>query len=323
MTYQSGPQGKIQASDINGFLQNNPYNINSIWGTGTGDRGYGQSNIPTVSVSNKIRYSTWLSLINNITSAAAHQGTSITQPMARQEAVPAPSVKSILLSSITDNLQSITANRLNAARQGNDQGPSVKTADAWINGTTLTFTVRFADHDRARYFFNSGGQIGVYTDHLTSAATSGNNINRLIKDVCSGMGTIWLSSPTSTNTVKLGPSGVFTGVYKAGGYTGGGSTTVTGYGFHSPWSSTATTIHTQQGTYNYRGHGPNTYGTYFYASSAVARVKLSYNGSGTITVAIEFTGLTNITISRGLTAYLTVRPPSSNLAASWGTISIS
>jgi hypothetical protein len=241
--------------------------------------------------------------------------------MARQEAVPAPSVKSILLSSITDNLQSITINRLNAVSQGSSYTRTNTLGSTWHDNLSLSFTIQFQSHDAARYFFNCGGQLGVSSYHPT---TAGNTINRLMNEICTDMGTIWLSSPTSNTTAQLSGAN-YTGVYKAGGAISGGSTTVTGYGFHS-WNSTPTTVHTQQGTYSYRGHGParpNTYGTYFYANSATSRVKISYNGGGTVTIAVEFTGLTNITVSSGTSITLTVRPPSSNLAASWGTISIS
>ena len=46
MTYSSG--GLIQATDYNTFISTGTPNINNIWGTGSGDSGWGQTSIATV-----------------------------------------------------------------------------------------------------------------------------------------------------------------------------------------------------------------------------------------------------------------------------------
>jgi hypothetical protein len=318
MTYSVS--GKIQASDINGFVQNNTNNINRIWGdTGTGDYGYGQSNIPTIAISSKIKYGTWLALINNITSAATHQGTAITgNPMTSSDGrIPVAGFSVKLLNNITTNLSAVTDNRLNAYTQGDTTASRTNTyGSTWHDTLSLSFAVRFDSHNAARYFFNCGGQLGISASHPT---TTGNTINRLVNEICNNMGRIWLSSPSGSAVATLSGAS-YTGVYKAGGAVGGDSITNTGYGFHS-WTTTATTVHTQVGTYGYRGHGPT---NYFYANTAQAKVQVSYDQvTHTATIAVLFSGLTNITVSSGTSISLVVRPPNPSLAASWGTISIS
>jgi hypothetical protein len=48
MSYTAG--GLIEATDYNGFVNTGANNINKVWSTGTGDSGWGQTAISTVSV---------------------------------------------------------------------------------------------------------------------------------------------------------------------------------------------------------------------------------------------------------------------------------
>ena len=53
--------------------------VNALWGTGTGDRGYGESTtVSTVSDGTTITAAQWTTLLARITSMASHQGSSIT-----------------------------------------------------------------------------------------------------------------------------------------------------------------------------------------------------------------------------------------------------
>ena len=89
MTYSTG--GLIQATDYNKFVQggaavdHNVANVNSIWGTGYGDKGYGQSGLlATVSTSNTVTATQWATLIARLNSISAHQSgsnTGITAPV--------------------------------------------------------------------------------------------------------------------------------------------------------------------------------------------------------------------------------------------------
>ena len=77
MTYLSG--SLIEATDYNGFVSTNAgANLNATWGTATSSAGYGQTALGTVSTGGSVTAAQWASLNNTITSAANHQGTSIT-----------------------------------------------------------------------------------------------------------------------------------------------------------------------------------------------------------------------------------------------------
>ena len=78
MTYSVG--GLIQATDYNGFADTTAGgNVNVMWGTGTGDAGYGQSTtLSTVSAGGTVTATQWADLVNRIQSIANHTGVSIT-----------------------------------------------------------------------------------------------------------------------------------------------------------------------------------------------------------------------------------------------------
>jgi len=80
MSYSQG--GTIEATDYNGFAAS----VNAVWGSGTGDSGYGQtSTLSTVAAGNTVTATQWATLIARLDSMRNHQaGTAsgITQPTA-------------------------------------------------------------------------------------------------------------------------------------------------------------------------------------------------------------------------------------------------
>ena len=76
MTYTSG--SLIEAADYNGFVSSSANNVNAIWSTGSGDKGYGQTAIANVSVGGTVTATQWASLVNTLASLGSHQGTTIT-----------------------------------------------------------------------------------------------------------------------------------------------------------------------------------------------------------------------------------------------------
>ena len=69
MAYQQGDV--ITATDYNNFVAN----VNAVIGTGTGDKGYGLSEVSTVSAGGTIQASDWNSLLSGLQKGANHQGT--------------------------------------------------------------------------------------------------------------------------------------------------------------------------------------------------------------------------------------------------------
>lgn len=159
MTYSAG--GLIQATDYNNFVQNGANNINSIYGAGSTDKGYGQAGtLATVSAGGLVTATQWASLVNVLPTIANHQGTTITSRTA-----PVAGGIINILSNVQNDVDSITGNRGNAVASGTEyktwSGSSAKTsatgsgASAWT--ITFTHTMTFADGNAARYFWNAGG----------------------------------------------------------------------------------------------------------------------------------------------------------------------
>ena len=318
MTYQSGSLGKIQAGDINSFLSTSSPNLNGLWSTGSGNSGYGQTAVATVAAADKIKATTWNNLIDHITKMAAHQGTSIlsmTNTLA--PTLPATSARIRIIADnvntrITNNLSSINTNRLNsAATPRSTSSTTVTHSTTWSNALTATFTVSFASDNAARYFFNAGGQIGIQASHPNSA-----NINRLLSEICSNIGTIWMSSPVS-GTASI-DGGTYHGIEQLGSSGTGSSVSInTNYGFYN-WTTSSTAIITQYGSYSYPGSSGANYNT-----STFGRISVQYNGTGSITITFLLDEVPNGAIAAANTQVtLIFKPPSTTyLSNSWGSIS--
>ena len=161
MTYSSG--GLIQAVDYNGFASTTGgANVNDIWGTGSGDKGWGQTALGTVSTGGTVTATQWADLVNRISTMGSQTGTSITARSA-----PTAGQTISVLSAINTDLTNITTNRGFAPNIGTASstwsGSTAKTSAtaAAAGGWTITFTqtVTFGSADQARYFFNAGGLI--------------------------------------------------------------------------------------------------------------------------------------------------------------------
>jgi hypothetical protein len=318
MTYQVG--GTVRASDYNGWVTTNTNNFNGVWGTGTGNSGYGQTDIissPTGLISggpgtqNKITAGTsssqpyWYELLTKITKAAAHQGSSISP-----QVVPVRGDKITYVAALTNNLNTINTNRLNAAGQSADISTTATNTVLWNNALTFTATATFSSHNNARYFFNSGGQIGVQSSHSNTT-----NINQVVNLLAVNMGTIWFSSPIGTNTATINGSS-WTGVTRISNPLQQASTITQNstWGFYN-WNSTETQVfRVEEDTYYYHAYGNDSY----------AAVYVSYNGSGVVTIKVQFDLKPDVptppSVVTGTTATLIVRPPSTtNLVNTWGT----
>jgi hypothetical protein len=202
--------GNIASFDYNTFVGPNPSTssgaLNTVWAIGGNNAGYGQPALSQVPYMSRIYSSDWANLINKTSNSALHQGTSIT-------AVPAPGNYGRIpyLPAIPTNLTSIYTNRLNAATQGATIANTATYNSTWSNVLIFTHTVRFANGDAARYFFNSGGQLKVTCSHANNIA----GINQLIHTLASNVGTVVMSSTISDPITVSGSS--YNGVTKVGG----------------------------------------------------------------------------------------------------------
>ena len=159
MAYSQG--GLIQASDYNGFL-NGANQVNKIWSTGSGDAGYGQTVLPTVSSGGTVSAAQWSTLINTMNIMSMHQsntGTGIS---------PVTSGSTIFwISLMSSAINTLYTNRKNAysagtTTTGSTFSPNFTVANTMLAQTwTFTRTMTFASGDAARYFFNAGGYLSL------------------------------------------------------------------------------------------------------------------------------------------------------------------
>lgn len=296
MTYAVG--SLIETNDFNNFVAL----VNAIWSTGSGNSGYGQAGLGSVTSGSIITAADWNNLLTRIANSASHQGTTLGSYIDGS-----PSFGEILFfePNLNNNVTLVTNNRLNAATQGST-GSSVitNTSISWSNSLTMTWTVSFASDNAARYFFNSGGQLA-----LTASHPAGAGINTIFNQMASNLGTIVLSAPTGANTANI-VGLTYTGVTKIGG--GGSATVNTALGFYSLTSSNQQLI--QQ----------NAAGSFYYYTSSVLKIFARYNGAGVLTIEMLWDEIPNgAAVSTGSSGSLTVRyPESTNIANTWGTPTI-
>jgi hypothetical protein len=217
------------------------------------------------------------------------------------------------LSAIPTNLQTIYTNRRNAATQGATTANTVTYGSSWLNALTFTQTVTFANGDAARYFFNSGGQLKITCAH---AATSGAG-NTLFNGLASNVGTIVMSSPTS-GTITIASTS-YNGITKIGG--GGSAPTIsTNSGYFAMTTSNANVFTQLAG-------GATAYLNSFIRVVAKSNGTVGSNGDvgNVITLYTIWDEVPDgLTVGSGSTVTLTaVAPETTNLANTWGTISLS
>jgi hypothetical protein len=332
MTYSVG--GLIQATDYNGFANDTVgANVNSLWGAGATDRGYGQSTtLATVSAGGTVTATQWAGLVNRISSIASHTGTTITARTA-----PVAGNVIAILAAVNTDLTSCTTNRGNAVASGTEVGTfsgSVSKTTATGSGTaawTITFsqTVTFASAAAARYFFNGGGLIRLQYGKSSTGTDHDADWNTLAGQ-CGG---IFFSGRVNATTNTIAGQ-AYTGTTRIGG-TGG----------------TQTTLATTTGFYNLTAGGAAT--TIFQLNNATSpytpefiRTTVALNAGGTILTftttwvddgsavigaTANITGGTGVTspatsigAATAPTTLLTYRPPSQSFLteASWGTPTI-
>lgn len=302
--------GLIQATDYNSLVGGNPTTssgtLNAVWATGGTTAGYGQTAEANVSVGDTVTSTKWANLVNFTANSASHQGTSITS-------VTAPSSGGTItyLSAIPTNLTTIYTSRLNAATQGSTSSNAVSYGSTWTTAITFTHTVTFANGDAARYFFNSGGQLKITTSHANSTA----GINLLMNNLCSNIGTVVLSAPTSGSVTIASTS--YNGITKVGG--GGNAPTIsTNNGYFALTTSNANVFTQTAST------GPAGYLSTFIRVIVKSNGTQGSNGDAgsVITIYTVWDEVPDgLTVGTGSTTTCTITPPENVYlpTASWGT----
>lgn len=177
MSYAQG--NLIEASDYNGLNGGSSGasvsgQLNSVWGIGTGDNGYGQTTAANVAIGNTVTATQWATLINNLNNARKHQSgagyTNLTAPVVGNRVD--------FISTLSSRLNDAFTNRINFAASGStvtgtfdvsSWGPFSATQQVSV---FRDINVTFASSDQARYFFNAGGSLTLVCGGFDTAGTS-------------------------------------------------------------------------------------------------------------------------------------------------------
>jgi len=171
--------------------------VNAIWGSGSGDAGYGQgSTVSAVSAGTTITAAQWTTLLSRITSMANHQSSSIT-------AISNPSAGGTIsaFTALSTNIATITSNRLNVYGRAGVVNSSCSTTTTLTGSITQTGNWTWGSTDQARYFFNAGGRLSVSWD--LSGHTSDSKANEW-NNLAAACGTYYIYAQSSG---KSGGSG--------------------------------------------------------------------------------------------------------------------
>lgn len=229
MTYSSG--GLIQATDYNGFVSTTAgANINDIWSTGSGDKGWGQTALATTSTGSTVTATQWASLVNTMSSAGNQTSTTLTARTA-----PTAGTTIGVLTAVNTDLTNITTNRGNANFAGVTSttwtGSTAKTSatgsgsSAWT--ITFTHTVTFPSANQARYFWNAGGVVLLDMSKSSTGTDTDPDWNTFIGTV----GTLYMSGRVNGANQTIA-SFLQTGFTRSGG-SGTPSPNLTTTGWYS------------------------------------------------------------------------------------------
>ncbi len=287
-----------------GTGDNNVANVNTVWGVGTGDKGYGQTTLPVlspVSAGATVTATQWATMLNRISSAASHQGSSITSIVN-----PVAGNTISAYAALSTNITTIFNNRLNAAASGSTSTTNTDRTTSWSTSVTFTQTVTFSSADAARYFFNAGGRITI---SYSRSGGSVNDQNTAITDLCTACGTLTFTAGTATQTIA---GGSFTGTTKTGG--SGSPTVATTTGWYD--LTTANVQVFTQSASSYYGYEGN---------SITINLRNATAGTQLVVASVVAKGGGLTTVDGTLRAALSVIPPSTThlTTASWGTPSVS
>ena len=310
MTYASG--GLIQATDFNGFAggalgANVSGQINSVWATGRGNNGYGQTAVSNVSVGGTVTAASWASLINATNAARDHQTNGAFSNISVPTAGSTISFLSTLSGAITDSYTNrLTRGVGTVSGSVLNKNIALSAAAGVSTSSSATWTVTFASVDQARYFFNAGGQIYVvYNSFTNTGGTSrGTSIQTLAQ-------TNFFSKTMNSNSFSArgGSGGTVVTDITTGGYYGQTITATERCRINS----------TSYYTGDYINLNINTNGTTGSYGANGNTITLTFGALSAATGSTQPADSINVTLSMQVAIFA---PATTYLANSWGTPTI-
>jgi len=325
MTYTTG--GLIEATDYNGFVNTSANNINKVWSTGTGDSGWGQTTISTVSAGGTVTATQWATLVANLATAGQQTSSTLTS---RTQPVAGNTIS--ILANVATDINTITNNRGNAAASGTEYGVfSGTTSKTTVTGSgqsawtiTFTHTVTFASADALRYFFNAGGIVRLKYGKSSTGTDADPDWNNLAGQC----GSISLTGRVNSNSQLIAGT-TYTGTTRIGGTGGTQTTLATTTGWYNLTGSPTTIFQLNDAVSPYSTNFIRTQATA--TSTTVLTLVTVWSDDGTsgagTTSNISGGSATNspsttITGDAPTTLCTYIPPSTTYLSASWGTPTI-
>lgn len=332
MSYVSG--GLIQATDYNGFVSTTTGgNVNATWGTGSGDSGWGQTALSTVSAGDTVTATQWASLVNTVNTMGSQTNTALTSRSA-----PTAGQTISTFANLGTDITNCFNNRGNAASSGTisstwtgnaSRTAPIGNADPYPYGNprpwsiTFTDTITFGSADQARYFWNAGGLVRLDMSKTSTGTDKDPDWNAFVATV----GTLFFSGRVAGAAQTIAGTS-YTGLTRVGG-SGSPSPFLTTTGWYTLTGGAAATTMFQlnEAVYPYGSDyiqvtaavnaGRTTFTlvtTWYDAGASLYRGK-SNNISGGTDTASPYTGF-----GTAPTVLCRFIPPSTtNLTNSWGT----
>jgi hypothetical protein len=327
MTYSSG--GLIQATDYNGFVSTTAgANLNDVWSTGSGDKGWGQTAVSTVSATNTVTATQWASLVNTLASAGNQTSSTLTARTA-----PTAGQTINILAALNTDLTTVTTNRGNAAASGTEYGVFTGTTSkttatgsgqaAWT--ITFTHTITFPSANQARYFWNAGGIVRIKYGKSSTGTDADADWN-LLAGQC---GSINLTGRVNGATQTIAAQ-AYTGTTRLSGTGGTQTTLATTTGWYNLTTSPATIFQLNDAVAPYSTNFIRTQATATSSTVLTLVTVWSDDGTGVVGSTANISGGTGVSspataigAATAPTTLVTYIPPSSaTLSNSWGTPAI-
>jgi len=326
MTYTAG--SVILAEDYNTFAGNTTAGLNRVWSTGSGDAGWGQTDIATVTAAATVTATNWATLVNNLATTGTQTSTSLTSRTA-----PVTGNVIAILTNVATDITSVTTNRGNAIASGTEYGTFTGTTSkttgtgsgqsAWT--ITFTHTVTFPSANQARYFWNAGGIVRLKYGKSSTGTDADADWNTF-SGLC---GTINLTGRVNGATQSIAAQ-AYTGTTRLSGSGGTQTTLATTTGWYNLTGSPTTIFQLNDTVSPYSTNFIRTQATA--TSSTVLTLTTVWSDDGTAVVGATAnisggTGVTSPATAIGAatapTTLVTYIPPSSaTLTNSWGTPTI-
>jgi hypothetical protein len=187
MSYAQGDI--IDASDYNNLIGTDPSSttnrINTVWATGSGSAGYGQTAISQVSVGSTVTATQWASLINTLNSIRTHQtgsGSGITAVVSGNRIDFLSNLTTVIAAAYTSRLAFATNSAVVSGSTISTTwtvtvtppGSNPPAGGSSVTTVSRAFGARctFASADQARYFFNAGGRLKFNLSGSQSSSTT-------------------------------------------------------------------------------------------------------------------------------------------------------